>query len=352
MVVVLIVALVAMAILTLTISNQTRVQQLTAAQREKRRFDQSINKMRQILQTAHLCTCNLRDLETQSGDGNGPQILLTDVQGNQRSRFGYVKLVTKNNHTECGTEPLSQADTVVQIGEPPNIGHGSEILFVSQMRIGNFVDQNQTVTDLETGESLKRFAAKIILWSTGGTSLSRSNMNSPIELPIYVELKPSGSNFIIRKCYSSDVATGRTFTPTPASSTECYPYGDYLCPGQKGGFDYRCILKGGVPVAAGGEGRRSGLCGATLELMQPRSCECATLENPSRYNRCGFEIAPDFVINHALQDGQIFCSDPPPEDFTAYCGKVGGIAESVVIRATGCGDRGGSRVYKYVCACP
>lgn len=211
--------LIVMAVTFLILQNSKRTEQNIKNNNDDLKFIEITSRLRNIMSSRALCTCNIKDTRVMP---NGPinfnsQMRIEESPTATPEVFGFYKLKSTGGDRGCETVlPVINLNEDAVLSFRPNASY-SRAINAKYAQISNF----ELMTVLTA--SLSRYKAKLTFAAKDKFSVSKNNLNSPIEFDIYVEIDSSTGQNIIKQCFqpSAMAASPPSSAPPPNEWTCC-----------------------------------------------------------------------------------------------------------------------------------
>lgn len=203
----------------LALQNSSRQTEIQKKSNDDLKFSEITRRLQNILDARALCTCNLKDLVILPNglkpDGtlqDGANVMLEESSVADPYVLGFYKLDPASpDGRGCKYPPGNidlDSDAVLMMR--PNDSYKSGI-HAKYFRIDRFqFFQNVSPT-------IKRYQAKFSYAAKDKFSIAKSNINSPIDLDVYIEVDSSGGINKIKQCFQPKVVASPVPTPPPSS---------------------------------------------------------------------------------------------------------------------------------------
>lgn len=223
---IIIIAVVALvsALVMATLMSQQRVVQQTKNDNDNSKFREVTRRLQNILDARALCTCNLKDLTILPNGTNpdgtlldGAQVMLAEDNASDPEVIGFYKL-----------DPAA-ADGRGCKAAPGNIDYNQDSVLIlrptSQFQSGihaKYLRIDRFALMQDVSPTIKRYKANLTFAAKDQFSVAKSNVNSPIDLDVYIEVDSSGGVNKIKQCFQPQMASNcATAPPEPTTQRMC-----------------------------------------------------------------------------------------------------------------------------------
>ena len=210
----LIAVLVALAIMSLVaivvLQNAKRDQQNVKSNNDDLKFIEITSRLRNIMGSRALCTCNLKDTRILPAGPiqYGSKMRIDESPTALPEVFGFYKLRSAGGDRGCETVPPTidlNEDAVLSFRTGAVLPRAIQAKYAE---ISGF----ELMTSISP--TLNRYKAKLTFAAKDKFSLTKSNLNSPIEFDVFVEVDSTSGENLIKQCFQPLAAA----LPSPSAS--------------------------------------------------------------------------------------------------------------------------------------